>query len=323
MGINMSVANLFQSTLPARGATKDPLAQEKAELISIHAPRTGSDERPACTRKSGAYFNPRSPHGERQLRTGKHVAARYFNPRSPHGERRSCSLSSFSLFRDFNPRSPHGERPGAGLPNQPGHDISIHAPRTGSDHNRALLLSSTSCISIHAPRTGSDHHVGADQAVRVISIHAPRTGSDERLHERRRFHRRISIHAPRTGSDRVIRGMPCRLATFQSTLPARGATNALVVHLGNALCISIHAPRTGSDRRKHANSARASNFNPRSPHGERHDFVTFLCVYDNFNPRSPHGERRYSASVSTSGIVFQSTLPARGATFFVPCVARI
>ena len=34
---------IFQSTLPARGATCAVLRGECAEAISIHAPRTGSD----------------------------------------------------------------------------------------------------------------------------------------------------------------------------------------------------------------------------------------------------------------------------------------
>ena len=55
----------------------------------------------------------------------------------------------------------------------------------------------------------------------------------------------ISIHAPRTGSD------------------TRGR-----VQLVQAL-ISIHAPRTGSDAFRHLPKRFSSNFNPRSPHGER------------------------------------------------------
>ena len=34
----------------------------------------------------------------------------------------------------------------------------------------------------------------------------------------------------------------------------------------------------------------------------------------NFNPRSPHGERRSSCSFSSISLIFQPTLPARGAT---------
>ena len=56
-------------------------------------------------------------------------------------------------------------------------DISIHAPREGSDSASAWLTNTTS-ISIHAPREGSD---GVRDMVRppgLISIHAPREGSD-------------------------------------------------------------------------------------------------------------------------------------------------
>ena len=58
----------------------------------------------------------------------------YFNPRSPHGERR-CWLSPFESrsASNFNPRSPHGERPLSQGSLSTSFDISIHAPRTGSD----------------------------------------------------------------------------------------------------------------------------------------------------------------------------------------------
>ena len=78
---------------------------------------------------------------------------------------------------------------------------------------------------------------------------------------------------------------------FQSTLPARGAT-----------------------RRRHARVEYAVDFNPRSPHGERRPAP---CAGDsrcNFNPRSPHGERRIYDVFDMETFLFQSTLPARGAT---------
>ena len=60
------------------------------------------------------------------------------------------------LAVDFNPRSPHGER--QLLVGQMGflEEISIHAPRTGSDGNTYNLYYAECPISIHAPRTGSD-----------------------------------------------------------------------------------------------------------------------------------------------------------------------
>ena len=57
------------------------------DSISIHAPRTGSDDNWLRGNALKGDFNPRSPHGERPIdasRTGNHDN---FNPRSPHGER--------------------------------------------------------------------------------------------------------------------------------------------------------------------------------------------------------------------------------------------
>ena len=58
--------------------------------------------------------------------------------------------------------------------------------------------------------------------------------------------RTISIHAPRTGSDKGKGTSPSPIRTFQSTLPARGATG-LAQNIKPEQLISIHAPRTGSD----------------------------------------------------------------------------
>ena len=77
--------------------------------ISIHAPRTGSDISYAVPIIPSDYFNPRSPHGERQKERLITAEAEHFNPRSPHGERPYVDAQDASLD-DFNPRSPHGER---------------------------------------------------------------------------------------------------------------------------------------------------------------------------------------------------------------------
>ena len=56
--------------------------------------------------------------------------------------------------------------------------------------------------------------------------------------------------------------------TFQSTLPARGATEIAYIDLSKG-DISIHAPRTGSDPKGGDHDRPGPYFNPRSPHGER------------------------------------------------------
>ena len=83
-----------------------------------------------------------------------------------------------------------------------------------------------------------------------------------------------------------------KVTAFQSTLPARGATCRALDVYGRRGAISIHAPRTGSDMRREI--ARLSD--------------------EDFNPRSPHGERRRRCFNRPGKSIFQSTLPARGAT---------
>ena len=126
-------------------------------------------------------------------------------------------------------------------------DISIHAPREGSDVSRKTL-SAWRRISIHAPREGSDKRIhiiiirpllfqstlpvkGATQNIFpvlrsiIISIHAPREGSD-RSNPGRLSCPAISIHAPREGSDSRSVSFTDKEELFQSTLPVKGATAA-------------------------------------------------------------------------------------------------
>ena len=149
--------------------------------------------------------------------------------------------------KHFNPRSPHGERRRVAGHRKDSNQISIHAPRTGSDSSCGIHVHIGVGISIHAPRTGSDPpSCGVGACGSRISIHAPRTGSDSgEAHAAAVC--RISIHAPRTGSDAIEAADDLVEWAFQSTLPARGATlHSTRTPRGGD--ISIHAPRTGSDQ---------------------------------------------------------------------------
>ncbi len=79
---------------------------------------------------------------------------------------------------------------------------------------------------------------------------------------------------------------------FQSTLPVRGATDALEYF-----------------------SDRENDFNPRSPCGERpkSSYQMHITIQD-FYPRSPCGERQLLSRSSLVSYIFLSTLPVRGAT---------
>ena len=73
---------------PRVGSDASTLSCYSIWLISIHAPRVGSDHDSADGRFDWRNFNPRSPCGERQLRSSFISASfRHFNPRSPCGER--------------------------------------------------------------------------------------------------------------------------------------------------------------------------------------------------------------------------------------------
>ncbi len=127
-----TIQDLFQSTLPVRGATA-----------------TGDGRG-----TSVVYFNPRSPYGERRATVSRGPKGRYFNPRSPYGERHETIREDLAelIISIHAPRTGSDRRLtayGGWL------KISIHAPRTGSD---AYKLSQVldQVISIHAPRTGSD-----------------------------------------------------------------------------------------------------------------------------------------------------------------------
>ena len=130
----MSNKQEFQSTLPVRGATAHIRRAFKFQKFQSTLPVRGATRIAAPLSVKYVYFNPRSPCGERPTRsvTATHTII-YFNPRSPCGERRAGLQSRALLRLDFNPRSPCGERRADGMRFKPCEEISIHAPRAGSD----------------------------------------------------------------------------------------------------------------------------------------------------------------------------------------------
>ena len=121
----------------------------------------------------------------------------------------------------------------------------------------------------------------------------------------------ISIHAPRKGGDITklfinIEGLDFNprppqggrrytwytwyiLYRFQSTPPARGATNKYG-KLSRIIVISIHAPRKGGD----------------------HFFVLCQRVKNNFNPRPPQGGRHHVEAVKDAETGISIHAPRKG-----------
>ena len=212
--------------------------------ISIHAPRAGSDRPPHQQPPSVLYFNPCSPCGERLSVIQFLMPTIQFQSMLPVRGATKNQVAHDSVFR-----------------------ISIHAPRAGSDGQRARGRGTPSYFNPCSPcGERLEHGVFPQSAFRFQSMLPVRGATGQR--ESVQAGKGISIHAPRAGSDfplaewdRTIHNFnpcsPCgerlwadvRKAipdAFQSMLPVRGATYALKpLHL--MATISIHAPRAGSD----------------------------------------------------------------------------
>ena len=128
----------------------------------------------------------------------------------------------------------------------------------------------------------------------------------------------ISIHAPREGGDHFTDDKHGPPVIFQSTPPARGATNCqgIPVALNS---ISIHAPREGGDVTDFGGireSTAISIHAPREGGDQPHYHLYQTPLY--FNPRPPRGGRLWFDSLRKMYYLFQSTPPARGATYQHP-----
>ena len=214
----------------------------------------------------------------------------------------------------FNPRSPHGERHLALIHSDREKLISIHAPRTGSDSSWGSICAATGHFNPRSPHGERPTPKGGRQIFLAFQSTLPARGATV-IATAFAFAPNISIHAPRTGSD-------MRRPAWRT-------------------CQSYFNPRSPHGERRETYTRRKSRlyFNPRSPHGERlaiprvQAFQSDISIHAprtgsdvddyhgwmlhlHFNPRSPHGERPHSFFSSASRRLFQSTLPARGATGF-------
>ena len=244
------------------------------------------------------HFNPRSPCGERQLRTAFQIQKFYISIHAP----RAGSDGNLRLHCPLHCQ------------------ISIHAPRAGSDPSLLLVQGGLTHISIHAPRAGSDAPTAPICSMRAaFQSTLPVRGATKAKFRRtavRAFQSTlpvrgatlpflsapmpslISIHAPRAGSD-----VP---------QPRRWCSRP----------ISIHAPRAGSDALGNWGILSGKDFNPRSPCGERQPLFQALAPPGNFNPRSPCGERPFSTTVEKSVETISIHAPRAGSDMTAQDISR-
>ena len=150
-------SSIFQSTLPAGEATFQGFEpDERADSISIHASRGGSDFLAPRFLRNCA-FQSTLPAGEATRLTMRPFCLTYnFNPRFPRGKRRCHSCDDVRLHY-FNPRFPRGKRLYRGIKGLYNAIFQSTLP-AGEATIKYLTLEIFKGISIHASRGGSDTH---------------------------------------------------------------------------------------------------------------------------------------------------------------------
>ena len=247
MVISVSV---FQSTHPARDATKSLCDRLNAVLISIHASREGCDFAAGGLVTRPVDFNPRIPRGMRLMAPSIHILIIRFQSTHPARDATRYDVTSGIMVIYFNPRIPRGMR------------LTSTGP--------SLLIA---VISIHASREGCDQHNVFEyhNGIRFQSTHPAR---DATPHGQVYFINKFLDFNPR-----IPRGMRrewyivqsiINSNAFQSTHPARDATLPAVMLLHRSV-ISIHASREGCDIQILFISIGGVDFNPRIPRGMRQD----------------------------------------------------
>ena len=190
----------FQSTPPARGATKFVFTRSRGILISIHAPREGGD---ADDILANIIDPPISIHAPREggdgFDSGKMTPRDDFNPRPPRGGRLVritflvfCTLISIHAPREggnsllwwtscpacyFNPRPPRGGRQKARRGNEGADRFQSTPPARGATVLLCVPPAGTLFQST-PPARGATISFLLSMIPSYISIHAPREGGD-------------------------------------------------------------------------------------------------------------------------------------------------
>ena len=284
---------MFQSTRPARGATRpwpgrrygplrfNPRAPHGARRdareiagqisqVSIHAPRTGRDPGPGRQRPCRSRFNPRAPHGARLTSSPTLCACSRVSIHAPRTGRDRIESDDVTDEEWFQSTRPARGATAQAAPQKPGQ--SGFNPR--APHGARRLFDSCQDMAI------------------TVSIHAPRTGRDHQILQTRLNSQEFQSTRPARGATQTAGMQECLTKGFQSTRPARGAT-------------TTHKYLT----------YRPGSFNPRAPHGARRARYPLLADIIIVSIHAPRTGRDHSTSFSsTAGYQFQSTRPARGAT---------
>ena len=240
----------FQSTPPARRATRLAGPGRHAQDVSIHAPRAEGDWRKwrpgACT----GGFNPRPPRGGRPVLGSVEPHADAVSIHAPRAEGDTVDAAVAVVRNGFNPRPPRGGRLDGHLRREVLAEFQSTPPARRATR-RGARQGRRPRVSIHAPRAEGDPVTSPQSASsimfqstpparRATSSRCTRPRSDSfqstpparratwRRAVMRRADRGFNPRPPRGGRLVGFRSVPPS-QMFQSTPPARRATGSTTI----------------------------------------------------------------------------------------------
>ena len=192
----------------------------------------------------------------------------YFNPRPRMGSdvNPSTPVVTMGIFQSTPPA--WGATCRSAYTGHPAYHFNPRS-RMGSDHATADTAAPAMIFQSTPPAWGATQKRRVSLERAIISIHAPPHGERLRWHIANYHNIRFQSTPPAWGATSLYSSRFNRLKIFQSTPPAWGATTGKGVG-SITISISIHAPRMGSDHQPRTARGSQNHFNPRSPHGERH-----------------------------------------------------
>ena len=169
--------------------------------ISIHAPRAGSDKFAEPTADKTTIFQSTLPvRGATTWENINTSRKEYFNPRSPCGERLSATNRGGTDVEFQSTLPVRGATRGL-MPRQQKGDISIHAPRAGSDRLNGLQMAREENFNPRSPCGERRFRINWGASDEKFQSTLPVRGATPTIRGGMSAVR-ISIHAPRAGSDR-------------------------------------------------------------------------------------------------------------------------
>ena len=191
-------------------------------MISIHAPREESDPSLLTVTVAPTDFNPRSPWGERRFDKCRTGQQHQFQSTLPVGG------ATHAFCRCIQIRN-----------------ISIHAPRGGSDNSRCAWRAARESFQSTLPVGGATH---AKDGENVIRVHFnPRSPWGERLRIPGGQHGCSDFNPRSPWGERLVKAYCFRMMILISIHAPRGGSDIMRFVNSWLSRISIHAPRGGSD----------------------------------------------------------------------------